>query len=964
MAITLGDVLVHIGGNMNPLKREFKLAKDATNVFSRTVETAVGVGMANVALKLAGGVASAVASVGRGVTSFISEGVKSGAELEQQIADIASFAGKSKDEVYGPLKKLLGDIALNPQIKASFGEAASAAEMLVRNGVELQQVMDGAAEQTILLANATGLSGQQMGLAADIYTDVVTQFGLSGGVAEEALHRIAGATTNSKFSIQDFGYALGQAGGVAGAVGVEFDDFTTTIAGTASSFSGGSDAGTSFKTFLQRLPGVSAPAMNALRELSIITADGSNRFFTASGEMKSMSEIAGILEQALDGVSDKDRNELLADAFGTDAIRTATSLADLGRKGFEDLQKQIGQVDVYEMAAARTGTLAAAMDTFWDSLNGLRMMMFEKFNPALQTIFQTLSDVVAAVGPRILEFFGSVAAKFEEMVNFVAPLVLQLADAFNENGLAGVFDALGGVVMTFVENFKKQTEEATPGLLGWLLEKVGWLFTQLVNAVIFYFTDIYPKLQPAIEEMRNNFYLAMLDFIEGALKWLGEFADAVLAWASGDTGMGDTGNALADEMLSGLEFLVTNQERINEILDLFIEVLGEVAMAAGAALLRIGGEMAWNLVAGMIGIYTSPEAVSGMDKAFHESTLGQIVMAPATWGKRGEDLGTAVGTKMGKALMWAGELVEETVSEWFNLDVMTLEFWIGWATEMTTGFVETVLEILPTIKNGISAKIQEWIDIIHVHVDYIKSFFSIEKWVQMGADIISGIIRGVKQKINDLIAGMFGAISDMYEGAKRAAGIASPSKLFAEGVGAPLAEGIGIGFGKQFDKERQRIASQVQDFSNKLTKSVNEFGSRQKYTAGQKGVGQYVYDFLKDVTELDKTRGSVSGGEYAEFSKAFKAATGYDFDSTREATGGGGQSWGTYLKSITDKETYEELALVISQNRQRDARDAANAADYAANNVTNVTNKTVNLNVTQAYSESIIPELEMAEAML
>ena len=40
---------------------------------------------------------------------------------------------------------------------------------------------------------------------------------------------------------------------VAGTSGVEIEDFLTVLAATSSSFASGSDAGTSFKTFLQRL---------------------------------------------------------------------------------------------------------------------------------------------------------------------------------------------------------------------------------------------------------------------------------------------------------------------------------------------------------------------------------------------------------------------------------------------------------------------------------------------------------------------------------------------------------------------------------------------------------------------------------------------------------------------------------------------------------------------------------------
>jgi TP901 family phage tail tape measure protein len=47
---------------------------------------------------------------------------------------------------------------------------------------------------------------------------------------------IVGVANASRFSVEDFGLAMSQGGGVAKQVGVEFDDFTATIAAVASGF--------------------------------------------------------------------------------------------------------------------------------------------------------------------------------------------------------------------------------------------------------------------------------------------------------------------------------------------------------------------------------------------------------------------------------------------------------------------------------------------------------------------------------------------------------------------------------------------------------------------------------------------------------------------------------------------------------------------------------------------------------
>ena len=168
-------------------------------------------------------------------------------------------------------------------------EAAQAIEMLGRNGLDTQQILDGAARSTVLLANATGGEFAQ---SADIATDVMALWNIEGENMSQAVDGITNVVNNSKFSIDDYALAQAQGGGVAAAAGVELDQFNTVIAGISPLFASGSDAGTSFKTFLQRMVPQSNKAADAMASLGI-------SFFDANGNMKDMGEIAGMLREKL-----------------------------------------------------------------------------------------------------------------------------------------------------------------------------------------------------------------------------------------------------------------------------------------------------------------------------------------------------------------------------------------------------------------------------------------------------------------------------------------------------------------------------------------------------------------------------------------------------------------------------------------------------------------------------------------
>lgn len=240
-------------------------------------------------------------------------------------------------------------------------QAAEAIEVLAKNGVAVSSILGGALDASLSLASALGA---ELAPSADLVTDLMAQFSLEASALPDVVDRVTGAAFTSKFGFDDLRLAIGQAGGVAGTAGVELTDFLTSLSATASNFSSGQDAGTSFKTFVQRLTPESKQAAAAMQELGL-------EFFDARGNMKTMAEIAGELQEGLAGLSDEARNEALKTIFGTDAIRTATALAKTGAEGFRELASAISEVSAEEQAAVRLRGLDGALKELasaWEAL--------------------------------------------------------------------------------------------------------------------------------------------------------------------------------------------------------------------------------------------------------------------------------------------------------------------------------------------------------------------------------------------------------------------------------------------------------------------------------------------------------------------------------------------------------------------------------------------------------------------
>lgn len=247
---------------------------------------------------IAGGAALAgITALGAAVTGFAVGGIGKAVELDQQLANIAATAGKTKEQM-GGLKDLIFDLSLNPNLVVNVTQAADAIQVLLQNGATLTDEFgnvtkagENLATQVVALSNSTGAT---FPTAASIATDAANLFKLENEDLAKAVDGATGVMVASKFGAEDYGQALAQAGGVAGGMGVSIEDFNTVIAATATQFTSGSDAGTSFKTMLQRLA-------NPTDEMQALMKQYGISLFDADGKMKNMRDVADQLNKVLFG---------------------------------------------------------------------------------------------------------------------------------------------------------------------------------------------------------------------------------------------------------------------------------------------------------------------------------------------------------------------------------------------------------------------------------------------------------------------------------------------------------------------------------------------------------------------------------------------------------------------------------------------------------------------------------------
>lgn len=410
----------------------------------------------------------------------------------------------------------------------SASESAEAMDMLAKAGLDARQILDGAARATVALAEA---AGSDLDPAAAAITDTMAQFRKTTADLPQIINNITGAVNESKFDFADFQLGMAQAGGVASSAGVSFEEFTATLAGTASMFASGSDAGTSLKNFLNFLIPKSADAAAAMEEYGLT-------FFRANGEMKDMADIAQMLQERLGKLSEKDRNAALHAIFGTDAMRTAIGLMKIGASGFEEMQGRIQATDASAQAAQRMQGFNAEMEKLKGSVETLAIAIADsgmlqavtglvtkvaewvdwmsEASPETLKWATILLAVGAAVGPLLIGIGAIVSS-----VGTLLPLIIKLGPAFAimKAGIValtpliwGAVKALAAMALTPVGAVITAVAVAVGGLyLAWKnWDKIKPIVVALYNTVKTYVLDklnaVWDAVKAGVDRVKGFFY--------------------------------------------------------------------------------------------------------------------------------------------------------------------------------------------------------------------------------------------------------------------------------------------------------------------------------------------------------------------------------------------------------------------------------------------------------------------------
>lgn len=678
--------------------------------------------------------ADAARAYGVAVVAGFALAVNSAKDFEQALANVAAAGGKQAEGQMEAIRKKA--LQLGADTKFSSIEAAAAMEVLIKAGLSVNDVLNGAADAAVNLAAAEGITIPE---AAEIAAVAMTAFNLKAEQMPAIANKISQAASATKMDVKDFAQAMNQAGAVSKLVGLSFEDMALGITAMGKAGIVGSDAGTSLKTMLMNLNPATKAQRELMRDLGLLTKEGANAFFDASGKAKNLTEIAGVLNNALKGMTQQQKLSTLETLFGADAIRAAAIISEQGAQGMKSLTAEMqSQLTVAEKAKIKQDTLSGAIEKMKGSLETAGIQVGTAFIPIMRQLaegiekaadwFSKLSPGVQQaiawflLGSTALLGFGFVLAKTITIIKDIAT-VLRLGSAIS--GAVKGIKTLGLALYTT----GLQAKQAVVQISAWIAAQARAAAAAVASAARMTAAYVGAFAIQAAGWIRAA-AVAMANALIMAAAWL-----IANPWA-----------LIIAGIIALVAIIIANWDTIKEWLLTAWNWIKDTAATVWNAIKQFFIDW-WPYI---LGIFTGG---IGLLVAFIIDHWDEIkAKTISIWNSVKQffvDLWNNIKNAVYGFLVWFGTFIITT----FNDTKNTIVEWIG-----------KVLQIFRDLPGNIMSALGNMIGFL----------------VGVGRDLIQGMINGVKQMAGNIANAAKDVVKGAIDAAKNALGIHSPSKVFFE----------------------------------------------------------------------------------------------------------------------------------------------------------------------------------------
>lgn len=579
-------------------------------------------GIGSIASSAAKTAITAIAGISTALAGVAAAAVKAGAEYETSLAKVGTIA----DTSVRPLSDLSRDIL---QLSNDTGEGAA----------ELNEALYSAISAGADTERAVGLVAVAVKAARGGFTDTETAVdGLTSALNAYAMETADAQGLANKFLVTQnlgkttFGQLAGSIGTVAptaNAAGVSVEELLASVASLTANGIGTSEAMTGMKAALSNIIKPTGEAAKLAEQLGI-------DFSAASLQTKGWAGFLADLQEKTGGNTDQ-----MATLFGSvEALNTVLTLTSA--QGTELMNEALG-----EMATNTT-----ALDDAYETMSGTLEVTVQKIGTNLQNLG--------------VQFYESVQGPAQEAATGVLEAVQALSSAFQEGGLSGAVQVLGGLAANalttlassapaFIDTAVELVQSFLSGLRENLPEIVD-AAAEVIESLASGVTEVLPEIVDSGMEIISSLASGIADSLPDLVP---SAVDAVLQIADTLTDPDNLGEIIdsALEIITSLaEGLVDSlpklAERVPEIIENIVETIAENL----PKIVTTAGDIILTLAKGLIDAI--PDLVAAVPDLV-ESIVDEFSKLGNSFWKIGEDIVNGIWNGISGMASWVGNKVSD-----------------------------------------------------------------------------------------------------------------------------------------------------------------------------------------------------------------------------------------------------------------------------------------------------------------
>lgn len=415
---------------------------------------------------------------------------------------------------------------------------------------------------------------------------------------------------------------------------------------------------------------------------------------------------------------------------------------------------------VQKLAEAFQGLMsgkAGASGDFAAALSGLVSGLVEKITQALPTIATVGMDIIRTLATSLLQ-------QIPTLLTTAGQIVAQLATAIT-SGLPSLVSKGGEMLGKLGEGIKN----AMPGLLSKGLDIISGLVDALYNAA--------PKIIEAGFGFIKNLVQGLMDslpmLIARVPEIVSKFANIL--------------NHNVPKILKcGVDIIITIVKGIIQAIPTLVKNIPKIIQA----IVDVWQAFNW-LQLGKKAITLLKDGITNMIgavKGAGTKVLNSIADALASLPGKLLNLGKTALTNLKDAILNARGAVASAGGNILSAIVNSIT---SLPSKLLSLGQSAVSKLGSAIGSGVSSVKSKAVSIFNSIVDAAKGIPG--KMVDIGRNVIWGVIDGIGSMVSTLYNSIVNAMSGLVNKAKKALGINSPSKVFANTVGVAIPEGIAKG---------------------------------------------------------------------------------------------------------------------------------------------------------------------------